>query len=239
MILNQRGKTMDMESMDINYMLGAYLVNYLFDSRNEDPKSVVFPMFPSFPHPKKPGVMIPIKWIAPDDPIALGIVEDGSNIPEVTPEEEAALDAKDEEIAKLEKEVVELESKPVEAVTEESSAIEEQISKDGHIFRSTDRGASWTDLGEEPSKEAALEETLANVIKEEAKTVKDIESGKQSEQADRVPKMPAGGDLGHGSPDGMGSRDVRLDAKIAVDLKEDADVNEDKEIPAKVEKPSE
>jgi len=57
--------------------------------------------------------------------------------------------------------------------------------------------------------------------------------------ADREPKMPPGGDLGTGHPDGMGSRDARLDRKIAQDLKPEAKVDESKELPKDIEKSSE
>ena len=197
-------KSLDIEAREINYIMGALIQNYLFVTKNEDPVEIIFPMFPAVPHPRKPGVMIPIKWVSPTDPIAVEIAKDGSNIPEVTPEEEAVLDAKDEAVAKLEKEVVKLEANPAEVVTEETAK------KDGI-------------------------ESLSKAL-EGGPTVSDA---LESKKADRVPKMPASGDIGPGThPDGLGSRDNRADARIARDLKEEPAVEEDKEIPTDIEKPT-
>jgi len=74
--------TMDMEARDINYVLDAYLLNYFYASKNEDPKEIIFPKFPSVPHPRKPGVVIPIRYVEVDEPIVQDIVNDGRDIPE-------------------------------------------------------------------------------------------------------------------------------------------------------------
>lgn len=79
---NVEHKTMDMEARDINYILPAYIRQYLYASQNEDPTEIIFPMFPSVPHPYKPGVVIPVKYVGMDEPIVKQIVEDGKNIPE-------------------------------------------------------------------------------------------------------------------------------------------------------------
>jgi len=92
---NIENKSVDMEVRDINYILPAYIFNYLYVSKNEDPDKIVFPMIPSVPHPRKPGVMIPIQWISITDPLAIDIAEDGKDIPEITPVQEAVLDTKD------------------------------------------------------------------------------------------------------------------------------------------------
>lgn len=96
-------KTMDMEARDINYILPAYIRQYLFASKNEDPVEIVFPMYPAAPHPTKPGVLIPIKWVSPVDGIAVEIANDGSNILEVTKEKEAELDKTDEAATEIKK----------------------------------------------------------------------------------------------------------------------------------------
>lgn len=108
MRVNEQNKTMDMEARDINYILPAYLRQYLYASKNEDPVEIIFPMFPAAPHPVKPGVLVPIRWIAMDEKIVADIAADGSNIPEVTKEQEEVLDAKDEEIKKLKTQVSQL-----------------------------------------------------------------------------------------------------------------------------------
>lgn len=99
MIPNIERNTMDMEARDTNYFFQAYLISYLLVSKNEDPVKIIVPKFPSFPHPRKPGVMIPIEWIEPDSPAAADIVKDGSNVPEteieeIPKEEEANIEPK-------------------------------------------------------------------------------------------------------------------------------------------------
>lgn len=176
---------MDMEARDLNYILPAYFFSYLFVSKNEDPDKIVFPMFPSVPHPRKSGVMIPIEWIPITDQFAVELAKDGSNIPEVTSAQEEVLDAKDEEIKKLKTQVSQL----LQAASAESPA------------------------------KAAIKKLKA--------------TGKQP---DRPPKMPAGGDIGSGHPDNLGSRDVKLVRQIVSDLKDEPDVIVEEEIPAEIEK---
>jgi len=89
---------MDMEARDIYYALGAYVLQYLFASKNEDPKEIIFPKFPSISHPRNPSVLIPIKYVEVDEPIVQEIIEDGKDIP-ITPIEEVP---KEEEPAKEE-----------------------------------------------------------------------------------------------------------------------------------------
>lgn len=105
MRINLDKKTVDIEIRDINFILQAFVRSYLFGSRNEDPAEIVFPMYSAIPHPTKPGVMVPVKWIAPTDQVATEIIENGQDVPEVTPEEEVVLDAKDD-LAKEVKEQV-------------------------------------------------------------------------------------------------------------------------------------
>lgn len=86
MRINKEHQTMDMESRDFNYILPAYLRSYRYYMQNEDPKEIVFPMFASVVSPS--GMKIPVRYIPPDSPMAEEIAKDGSNIPEVPPEEE-------------------------------------------------------------------------------------------------------------------------------------------------------
>ena len=173
MRVNTDRKTVDVEVRDVNYILQAYVRSYLFASRNEDPVEIIFPMYPTVPHPTKPDITIPVKWMPATDQVAAEIAEDGKDIPEVTPEEEAALDTKDD-------------------IAKEVKGQTEDIKKNPSI----------------------------TVV------------------ADRLPKMPASGDLGPGAhADDIGSRDVRLSRQIAGDLKDEAGVDEAAEIPADIEKP--
>ena len=101
MITNIEQKTMEMEARDINYILPSYVRTYLFISKNEDPDRIIFPMFPSIPHPHKKGQTIPIEYVPYLGEVAVAIAKDGKDIAEVTPQQEAALDEKDDEIKRL------------------------------------------------------------------------------------------------------------------------------------------
>ncbi|GAH64781.1 unnamed protein product [marine sediment metagenome] len=98
MRINAESKSVDMEARDINYILPAYVRSYLFYSKNELPEKIIFPMFPSV---IVQGKEITIEYVPPLDQLAVEIAQDGSNIAEVTPAQEAVLDEKDEEIKKL------------------------------------------------------------------------------------------------------------------------------------------
>tara|TARA_Y100000310_G_scaffold178571_1_gene178531 strand:- start:509 stop:1135 length:627 start_codon:yes stop_codon:yes gene_type:complete len=105
MRINAENRTLDMEPRDFNYIMPEFLKSYLFYNKNTDPDRIVFPMFKSVAHPYKTGVNIPIDWVPMINPAAIEIAFDGQDIPEISPEEEAAIDAKDEEIAALKAEL--------------------------------------------------------------------------------------------------------------------------------------
>jgi len=115
MIINTDQKQMQMEQRDVNYILPAYIRNYLFQSKNIDPVEIVFPMFSSVPHPRKPGVTIPIRWVPEISPEAIEIAVDGAGVAEATEEEIAVKDEADD-MRKEAKEAIESTS-----VTEEVS----------------------------------------------------------------------------------------------------------------------
>jgi len=191
---NTENQSIDVEVRDINYIMGAYIMSYLYLSKNQDPEKIIVPMPTSVPHPRKAGATIPIEWIAPDSQYAKEVEEDSKDIHEVTPEEEATLDAEDK------------------AAEEAKSATGPGVTEEQH-----DDGLSDKDR-------------------------KSIEQSSETKEpaTDRVPKMPASGDIGPGThPDGMGSRDPRADKRIASDLKEEPPVDEEKEIPTEIEKPKE
>jgi hypothetical protein len=106
--INKESKSVDMEVRDINYILPQYIRSYLFYSKNEDPVEIVFPMFSSVPHPTKTGVRVPIRWVPELSEIAVEILKDGADVAEVTEEQIAKLDEKDEEIKRLREDLVRL-----------------------------------------------------------------------------------------------------------------------------------
>ena len=222
---NLENKSMDIEAREINYILPAYLRQYLMESKNEDPDKIIFPMFPSAPHPYKPGVQIPIEWIPMTDPMVDEIAKDGSNVAEVTPEQEAALDEKDD-VAKELKEQAENLQTPEVVVEEKKESIKS-------LPESLKGGPTVSDILEPVVVEATEEKISA------AKASMKRISAEATEPPDRVPKMPPGGDLGTGHADGMGSRDARADRRIASDLVDDKEVDESAEIPHEIEKPKE
>src|SRR3990167_2558785 len=78
MICNVPGKRVDMERQDIEWILNAYVRQYLFASKNEDPECIILPMFDSIPHPGKVGARIPVRYVPPISPEAKEIETDGN-----------------------------------------------------------------------------------------------------------------------------------------------------------------
>jgi len=198
MIIDDKNKQILMEARDINFIIPQYIRQYLFAMRNEDPIKIVFPKFPSAPHPHKPGVKIPIEYIEIDSQKAAEIAKDGSNVPE-TPQ--------------AVEEVAEPESDKQSGGEEDGMGSQSAEAQDDKDIGITENGAKE---GEPISIQGATQE---------------------HKSIPRQPKQPPGGDIGSGHPDGMQSRDARLDSKIAADLKPEPQVAEDKEIPTEIEKP--
>ena len=107
MRINDKDKQMELESRDINYILPAYLRSYLFYTKNQMPERIIFPMFPSV---RIENTDIPIEYLPHIDSVVAEIVANGSNVAEVTEQQEAELDARDEEIKRLKAELEELQS---------------------------------------------------------------------------------------------------------------------------------
>lgn len=105
MRVNAENKSMDIEPREINYVMDALLSNYLFINKNEMPETIIFPMY-KFAKTRRGD--IPIQFVPDMSEIAQDIVEDGKDVAEVTPAEEAVLDEKDEEIKRLKEEVEDL-----------------------------------------------------------------------------------------------------------------------------------
>ena len=215
MRINTDHNSMDMEARDTNYWLQAYMISYLLVSKNTDPVKIVIPMFPSVPHPRKPGVQIAIEWIEPDSPVAAEIAKDGANIPETVVEE-----VKEDEDTRsvIEPEVVPgLEVKPKdEPTTEELSPAKKALDN----------------LKKEQPPLAEQFKAKDEAIKEASQVIK-----KSVEE--RKPKMPPGGDIGSGHPDNLGSKDAGFDRKVANYIKPDKPVDESEEKPTEIEKPKE
>ena len=83
MIINKENKSVDIETRELNYLISALVTQYLFYTKNEMPEVITFPMYDSA---KTPHGVIPIVWVPPLSDVAVAIVQDGSNVPEVTEE---------------------------------------------------------------------------------------------------------------------------------------------------------
>jgi len=210
-----------MEIRDINYILPHYITSYLFAAKNEWPEKIVFPMFESVMHG---GKKIPIEWVPPLDPRAIEIAQDGTNVPEVTPEQEAALDAKDEEIERLRKQIAGLQL--TEQREERSDEIPEQLPTESEPEDSPERkiAENYEEQPPEPAASRAKAAFSEPVVKSPGAVV--------ALPVDRKPKMPPGGDIGTGLPlSDMHGRDRRDNARTKRDLADEPGINENEEIP--------
>lgn len=197
MRVNQEKKQAEMEVRDINYILPAYIKSYLFFSRNEDPERIIFPMFPSVRHPRK-DTMIPIEYVPVESPAVKEIIEDASNVPEVTPEQEAELDKRDDEIKRLKEEIARLQEQ-VPVIDEEAIS-----ATDGVV--TTLPAKDSTDAADDSPAKKAFGSTAGSSFQP---------------PAGRIPKQPPGGALPPGTHlDGMGPRDKADIIRIAKDLRE-------------------
>ena len=111
---NVENKSMDMEVRDINIFLPAYIRSYLFISKNELPDKIIFPMFPTVPHPYDSSKRIPVEYYPMDSPIVADIIEDGQDIKEATEAEIAEKDRQEDAIKELTAKVKELEANNIE-----------------------------------------------------------------------------------------------------------------------------
>lgn len=226
MRINQENKSMDMESRDLNYILPAYVRSYLFYSNNELPEKIIFPMFPSI---TVQGKEIPIEYVLPLDPVAIEIAEDSSNVPEVTPAQEAVLDEKDEEIKRLKEEVESLAKTPaipLEAIdekeTEEHTAarLKEEVGGEPEPPSVSAARTAFAESTEQPKTEPEVAESVPLTTPPPA----------QSLEVDRKPNQPPGGDIGPGlGLSDTHARDRRDQARTARDLADEPDINEAEE----------
>lgn len=249
MRINLDQKSLDMEQRDINYVLPAYIRNYLFYSKNEDPVEIVFPMFSSAPHPIKPGVTIPIRYVPEISPEAVEIVVDGANVPEATEAEIAVKDEQDEMREKA-KEGLGLEPKP-------EPEPEMVIVCKGGCGRTTEGMTMETRIGEfEQVDESMVPEWTCPdcLVKPSTKPEEEVSPARAAfaEVATEEPKAepepttreikgpPSGPILPPGTPlDNMAPRDRTDQMRVAKDLRPEPEVDEGKEVEVVIEKPEE
>ena len=108
-----------------------------------------------------------------------------------------------------------------EVTPEQEAAIDE---KDGEIIRLKEELERLQAQPLRIDTSAVKVDVAQPTAKSKAKT-----AFKSEPPAGRVPKMPPGGDIGAGSPDGMGSRDGRDLARAKQDLREEPETDESEE----------
>ena len=216
MRVNQENKSVDMESRDINYILPAYVRSYLFYNKNEMPEKIIFPMFPSV---LVQGKDIPIEYVPPLDPVAVEIAQDGAEVAEVTEEQEAVLDEKDEEIKRLKADVEGLTSQLASGPFIATDAVpDDSVSPARAAFAEP-----------EPSTETIVLVPPKGTPPGDAEAVPTTPPP-PAPSVVRQPKQPPGGDIGPGSAlSDMQARDRRDQVRTAKDLVDEPDINEAEE----------
>lgn len=181
MRINLEQKSIDMEPRDINYIMAAYIKSYMFYNKNEAPERIVFPMLQSVPHPYKAGVQVPIEWIPPLDQIAVEIVADSSNIPEVSAIQEQKLDEKDEEIKRLKAELLQSQmQQSIEARTIRTSPRTAETKPDIQLPSRTPRMPPGGDVGAgSPDDMHSRDIKLERQIKGDLRDEPDIDETKE------------------------------------------------------------
>lgn len=117
MRVNLEQKTADMEERDLSFVLQAYLRQYLYMSKNEDPVEILVPMVETVPHPYKPGATVPIRYVPVMSPEAMEVKADGRDV-----------DERDAEIERLKAEVEDLRaSTPVIIPVPKSTIVEKPV----------------------------------------------------------------------------------------------------------------
>lgn len=226
MRIDKDRKSLDIEKRDIDYILTAYMRMYLFQTRNEDPDVITIPMFRTTPHPYKKGEEVEIQYIPDTSPVAVDIKEDGSDIPETSPESEAEADKKEEEYnatkAKLEE---------VEAELARVRAEKEGVKPDGRPEKLPEGSSE-----EEKEADDAEPPTENITIKPAPQNEPAFNIGADQPTPERLAKIkePPGGSLPPGTPsDYGGKRDPRDFRRIARDLAPEKDVKEEEEVEIK------
>ncbi len=224
MITDTVQKQIQMEQRDVNYILPRYIVNYLFQSKNEDPVEIVFPMFSSVPHPTKPGVKVPIRWVPEISPEAMEIKVDGAGVAEATEEEIAAKDEVDE-MRKAAKAAIE----PAPAL----SLADEMGDEDAYPEELSPARAAFAEVAkEEPPAEPEAEAT--EVPPPTSSPLTDVPTTREIKGPPSGPTLPPGTPL-----DNMAPRDRTDQTRVAKDLRPEPEIDESKEVETSIEKPKE
>ena len=216
MIANVKNKSMDMEVRDINVFLPAYIRSYLYVSKNESPDKIIFPMFPTVPHPYDASKRIPVEYYPMDSPVVAEIAEDGKDVKEATKAELDAKDAQEDRIKELTAKVKEL-----EATTDGRGG---GVGTEKEEDTVTLPLVSPQDAEYVVSVDPAVENKL-KPIPAKATTKPGLAPAREPKQPDVVVKP------GEGNLDGMGSRDRRDQGRVAKDIRPEPDVDEEKEVP--------
>ena len=226
MIANVENKSMDMEVRDINVFLPAYIRSYMYVSKNESPDKIIFPMFPTVPHPYDASKRIPVEYYPMDSPIVAEIAEDGRDVKETTEAELDAKDVQEDRIKELTAKVKEL-----EATTEgRGGVVGTTVATDDEV--SGQAAASLEVRKIEPDEEVAEVKNIPTAVTPTVIAPAPKAVTKPGLAPAREPKLP---DVvvkpGEGNLDGMGSRDRRDQGRIAKDILPEAEVDEEKEVP--------
>lgn len=112
-------REMQMELRDWSYLMTAYVRQYLYLSKNQDPAKVVFIKFPTVQHPYKPEVKIPVEYIEFDSEQAKAIMYDGSIVPVATEADIEKAEQTEDRVVELKSKLAELEKElaDIEAAT--------------------------------------------------------------------------------------------------------------------------
>ena len=214
MIADTERKQMQMEVRDINVFLPAYIRSYLYVSKNESPDKIIFPMFPTVPHPYDPSKRIPVEYYPMDSPIVAEIAEDGQDVKEATEAELDAKDAQEDRIKELTAKVKEL-----EATTEERGGVVGQ--QDDLKF---DGLQALAPAPEDLIRQQQEAEPEPEPAPSKATTKPGLAPAREPRKPDVV--IEPGAQL-----DGMQSRDRDNQKRIAIDIAPEPEVDEEKEVP--------
>lgn len=216
MRVNEERKTMDIEQRDVDYILPAYVRLYLFQTRNQEPEKIVFPMFRSVPHPYKKGVQVPIEYIPDTSPIAVEIAEDGKDIKSGTPESEAAADKKEKDYDANKKRIAELEAEVAALRGENPTDQEVPATSSGETVAISPARAAFA---EQEKTEPEPEKAIAGVDEKLQPSPERVAKAKQPDKP-----LPPGTATDYG-----GRRDAADQRRVARDLAPEKDISEEDE----------
>ncbi len=253
---NIENKSMDMEVRDINVFLPAYIRSYLYVSKNESPDKIIFPMFPTVPHPYDPSKRIPVEYYPMDSPVVAEIAEDGKDVKEATEAELDAKDAQEDRIKELTAKVKELEATTegrggVVGTTKETIILGEEgvVGKMADVLKAEPLSVEY-DISSDPAADTKEVVTPApeDILRQQQEAEEEPEDIVQVEidkDGNIVPKATTKPGLAPAREprkpdvviepgaqlDGMQSRDRDNQKRIARDIAPEPEVDEEKEVP--------